>query len=172
MLRNPTAAVDAQRVVRILPIGAILTVTSDTSFEKRMIEVMWKDCRLAMFGSDLTERGEENFIAAAFTQSDFGDPQEIRQMLEEDFDAANKRRAEASRRFTKAIDDEASEFPHPDGGDSVRLASLEYANAREAANEAVTRLSEFIIRGIIPEGLERKPISKETRSQSKKAGQG
>ena len=53
MLKSPTVAVDAQRVVLIMPVGAILTVTSDTSAEKRMIDVMWEDRKLAMFGSDL-----------------------------------------------------------------------------------------------------------------------
>jgi hypothetical protein len=61
MLKSPTVAVDAQRTVLIMPVGAILTVTSDTSTEKRMIEVMWEQRKLAMFGSDLVERGEENF---------------------------------------------------------------------------------------------------------------
>ena len=61
MLRVPTVAVDAQRTILILPVGAVLTVTSDTSFEKRMIEVMWGERKLAMFGSDLLKRGEENF---------------------------------------------------------------------------------------------------------------
>ena len=68
MLKVPTVAVDDQRVVIIIPIGAILTVTSDTSFDKRMIEVSWGDRKLAMFGSDLTERGEENFQTEATAQ--------------------------------------------------------------------------------------------------------
>ena len=57
MLTSPTVAVDEQRVVLIMPVGAILLVTSDISFEKRMIEVTWEKRKLAMFGSDLLERG-------------------------------------------------------------------------------------------------------------------
>jgi len=61
MLMSPTVAVDVRRDILILPVGSILTVTSGTSAEKGMIEVTWGDRKLAMFGSDLTERGEENF---------------------------------------------------------------------------------------------------------------
>src|ERR1051326_8183347 len=99
MLRVPTVAVDAQRVVLILPVGAILAVTSDTSFEPRMIEVSSGDRKLAMFGSDLVERGGENFQAEAPQVTNFVDPQEIRQLLEDSFDAAQRRRIEASKRF-------------------------------------------------------------------------
>src|SRR4051812_10944029 len=92
MLRCPTVAVDAQRTVLILPVGAILLVTSDTAFEKRMIEVTWGTRRLAMFGSDLLERGEENFQTEPIAQPpEFVDPGEIRQLLQDDFDAAQER---------------------------------------------------------------------------------
>ena len=98
MLTVPTVAVDAQRVVLIMPVGAILTVTSDTSFEKRMIEVTWQDRKLAMFGSDLIERGEENFQTEAVAQSpEFINHQEIRHLLEDEFDAAQQRRIAARR---------------------------------------------------------------------------
>jgi hypothetical protein len=68
MLMSPTVAVDVRRDILILPVGAILTVTSDTSTEKGMLEVMWQDRKLAMFGTDLVDRGEENFQAAAVPQ--------------------------------------------------------------------------------------------------------
>src|SRR5258706_14290811 len=104
MLTVPTVAVDAQRVVLIMPVGAILAVTSDTSFEPRMIEVKWQDRKLAMFESDLLERGEENFQAEAVAQApDFVDPQEIRHLLEDNFDAAQQRRIAASKRYNEVI---------------------------------------------------------------------
>src|ERR1041385_7891956 len=100
MLRSPTVAVDAQRIALILPVGAILTVTSDTSTEKRMIEVMWEDRKLSMFGSDLLERGEENFQTEAVAQPPgFIDAEEIRQLLQDNFDAAQERRIAASKRY-------------------------------------------------------------------------
>src|SRR6266576_1044018 len=102
MLRSPTVAVDAHRVVLIMPVGAILTVTSDTSAEKHMIEVAWEDRKLAMFGSDLMERGEENFQEDAVAQSpEFVNPDEIRQLLQEDFDAAQQRRIAASKLYAE-----------------------------------------------------------------------
>ena len=98
MLTSPTVAVDAHRVVLIMPVGAILTVTSDTSAEKHMIEVVWEDRKLSMFGSDLTERGEESFQEESSTAPPFSDPQEVRQLLQDDFDAAQERRIAASKR--------------------------------------------------------------------------
>ena len=65
ILRRPTAAVDSERAIHILPIDAILTITSDACTEERMIEVVWEKRKLAMFGSDLVERGKEVFQADA-----------------------------------------------------------------------------------------------------------
>jgi len=172
MLKSPTVAVDEQRVVLIMPVGAILTVTSDTSFEKRMIEVSWGSRKLAMFGTDLTERGEENFQAEAVAQApDFVDLQEIRHLLEDEFDAAQQRRIEASKRFTEVMDDVPSGIPHPDGTDRIHQASREYKDSREAASAAMKRLSDFMIRGIIPDDLYRKPPAKETAEPEKKFSQ-
>jgi hypothetical protein len=173
MLRVPTVAVDAQRDVLILPVGAILTVTSDTSFEPRMIEVSWEGRKLAMFGTDLVERGEENFQAEAVPEvPDFVDPQEIRQLLEDAFDAAQQRRIEASKRFAEIMDDIPSGIPNPDGTDRIHQAAREYKDSREAASAAMKRLSDFMIRGIIPDGLERKPVARETAEPEKKLSPG
>jgi hypothetical protein len=164
MLKSPTVAIDAQRVVLILPVGAILTVTSDTSSEKRMIEVTWQDRKLAMFGSDLTERGEENFQAEAVAQPpDCLEPEQIRKLLEDDFEAAQQRRIEASKLFAEVMSDIPSGIPHPDGTDRIRLASREYSASRDAAMAAMKRLSDFLIRRIIPPELERKAAAKKAR---------
>lgn len=172
MLKSPTVAVDAQRVVLILPVGAILTVTSDRGSEPRMIEVTWQDRKLAMFGSDLIERGEENFKAEAVPQvPDSVDPQEIRELLEDAFDAAQQRRIDASKRFTEVMNDIPSGIPHPDGTDRIHQASREYRDSREAASAAMKRLSDFMIRGIIPDDLYRKPPAKETAEPEKKFSQ-
>jgi hypothetical protein len=172
MLKSPTVAVDAQRTVLIMPVGAILTVTSDTSTEKRMIEVMWEQRKLAMFGSDLVERGEENFHTLLPPPS-VSDPQEIRQLLQDDFDAAQQRRIKASKRFAEVMGDIPSRIPHPDGTDRIRLASREYSDSREEATAAMKRLSDYLIRGIIPPELERKPAGKETQQEpDKQSGQG
>ena len=174
MLTSPTVAVDAHRVVLILPIGAIVAVTSDTSAEKRMIEVSWGGQKLAMFGSDLTERGEENLLAEASVQpSEFTDPLEIRHLLEDDFDAAQQRRIAASKRYNEIISDIPSGIPQPDGTDRIQQASGEYKASREAATEAMKRLSDFMIRGTIPADLERKASAKEVRDEpDRKFGQG
>jgi len=174
MVKSTTAAVDEQRVVLILPVGAILAVTSDTSFEKRMIEVSWGGRKLAMFGSDLTERGDENFQSEATAHlPEFVDHQEIRHLLEDDFDAAQQRRIAASKRYTEIMSDIPSGIPQPDGTDRIRQASGEYKASRDAATEAMKRLSDFLIRGIIPAELARKPASKETGDPAlKKVGDG
>ena len=117
-----------------------------------MIEVSWGDRKLGMFGSDLIERGEENFQAEAAPQvPDFVDPQETRRLLEDAFDAAQQRRIEASKRFTEVMDGIPSGIPQLDGTDRIRMASREYKDSREAATEAMNRLSDFMIRGIVPE---------------------
>ena len=174
MLTIPTVAVDAHRVALILPVGAILTVTSDTSTEKRMIDVTWQERKLSMFGSDLLERGEENFQPEAVAHPpEFIDPQEIRHLLEDDFEAAQQRRIAASKRYSEIISDIPSGIPHPDGTDRIRQASGEYRASREDATEAMKRLSDFLIRGIVPPDLERKPPAKETQDQHlKKFSQG
>ena len=126
-----------------------------------------------MFGSDLLERGEENFQTKAAAQlPDFVDPQGIRQLLEDAFDAAQQRRIEASKRFTEVMDDIPSGIPQPDGTDRIKMASREYKDSREAASAAMKRLSDFMIRGIIPDELERKPVGKETAEPEKKFRQG
>ena len=174
MLTSPTVAVDEQRVVLIMPVGAILLVTSDISFEKRMIEVTWEKRKLAMFRSDLTERGEENFQTEVRGQPPEGiDPQEIRHLLEDDFDAAQQRRIAASKRYNEIISDIPSGIPQPDGTDRIQQASGEYKASREAATEAMKRLSDFMIRGTIPADLERKASAKEVRDEpDRKFGQG
>jgi len=172
MLRVPTVAVDPQRVVLVLPIGAILAVTSDASFEPRMIEVSWGDRKLAMFGSDLMERGEENFQTEAAKVPDFVDPQETRHLLEDAFEEAQQRRIEASKRFTEVIDDIPSGLPVPDGTDRIKMASREYNDSREAASAAMKRLSDFMMRGIVPDDLERKPAAKETAEPEKRFSKG
>jgi hypothetical protein len=171
MLRNPTVAVDARRDILILPVGAILIVVSDTSTEKGMIEVTCEARKLAMFGSDLIERGDENFGTDAPQTSI--DPQEVRQLLQDDFDAAQQRRIEASKRFTEVMGDIPSGLPLPDGTDRIRLASREYSASREEATAAMKRLSDYLIRGTIPPELERKPAGKETPQEpDKKSGHG
>jgi hypothetical protein len=136
-----------------------------------MIEVSWGSRKLAMFGSDLTERGEENFQAEAVAQGpDFVDPQEIRQLLQDAFDEAQQRRIEASKRFTEVMDDVPSGIPHPDGTDRIKMASREYKDSREAASAAMKRLSDFMIRGIIPPELERKPVAQETAEPENRFG--
>jgi hypothetical protein len=167
MLKRPTVAVDEQRVVLIMPVGAILTVTSDTSFEKRMIEVSWGDRKLAMFGTDLTERGEENFATEATAEaSAFTAHQEMRHLLEDDFDVAQQRRIAASKRYAEIMSDIPNGTPQTDGADRIRQASGEYRASREAATEAMRRLSNFLIRGTVPPELERKPAASETYDES------
>jgi len=173
MLTCPTVAVDAQRVILIMPVGAILTVTSDSSFEKHMIAVAWEDRKLAMFGSDLIERGEENFQSEAMAQpAQVANPQEIRQLLQEDFDVAQQRRIEASKLYAEVMNDIPSGIPQPDGTDRIRFAAHEYKVSRKDATAAMKRLSDFLIRGIVPPELERKPVAKETAEPEKEFSQG
>ena len=52
------------------------------------------------------------------------------------------------------MSDIPSAIPHPDGSDRIRLASREYSASRDATMAAVKSLSDFLIRGIVPPGLE------------------
>jgi hypothetical protein len=168
MLTSPTVAVDAQRVVLIMPVGAILTVTSDTSFEKRMIEVSWGGRKLAMFGSDLTERGEENFQAEAVAQAPV---LWTRKRFGNYCKRTSTRPSSAELRppsdLPKVMDDIPSGIPHPDGTDRIRFASSEYKASREETTAAMKRLSDYLIRGMIPPDLERKPVAKESAEPEK-----
>src|SRR4051812_31646402 len=104
MLTSPTVAVDDHRVILIMPVGAILTVTSNTAAEKHLIEVAWENRKLAMFESDLIERGEENFQSKAVGQVDpIENSEEIRHALQEAFDVAQQRRIQASTLFAEVM---------------------------------------------------------------------
>jgi hypothetical protein len=172
MLRSPTVAVEAHRIIVTIPIGEIVVVTSDTGFEPGMIEVTWQDRKLTLFESDLVECGEENFQAEPVHQSPESiDGQQIRQLLQEEVDAAQQRRIAASKHFSEVIGDVPSGLPHPDGTDRIRLASREYSASRHAASEAMERLSDFMTQGIIPADLKRKPMKREPGGDSaKKSG--
>lgn len=165
MLKSPTLAVDDQRVVLMLPVGANLTVTSDNAPENRRIEVIWNDRRLTMFGNDLTERGEENPGTERSEQASL-DSREIRQRLEDDFDTAQQRRIAASKKFAEVMGEIPSGTPHPDGTDHIRMASREYSASREAAIAAMKALSDYMTRGIIPPGLDPKRCKETDRNPS------
>jgi len=110
-----------------------------------MVEVTWQGLKLSMFGSDLLERGEENFHTETVVQHpEFVNSDQIRQLLQDDFDAAQERRISASKRFTEILNDIPSGIPHPDGTDRIRLASGEYKTSLNAATAAMKRLSDFI----------------------------
>ena len=73
---------------------------------------------------------------------------------------------------TEVMDDVPSGIPHPDGTDRIHQASREYKDSREAASAAMKRLSDFMIRGIIPPELQRKIVVKETAEPEKKSAGG
>jgi hypothetical protein len=148
----------------MLPVGANLTVTSDNAPENRRIEVIWNDRRLTMFGKDLTERGEENPGTERSEQASL-DSREIRQRLEDDFDTAQQRRIAASKKFAEVMGDIPSGMPYLDGTDRIRRASREYSTSREAAIAAMKTLNDFMVRGIIPPGLDAKAGRKEAREK-------
>jgi hypothetical protein len=165
MLKYPALAVDDQLVVFTLPVGANLTVTSDKASESRVIDVIWNDRKFAMFGSDLTERGEENPGTERSEQAPL-DSREIRQRLEDDFDTAQQRRMDASKKFAEVMGEIPSGTPHPDGTDHIRMASREYSASREAAIAAMKALSDYMTRGIIPPGLDPKRCKETDRNPS------
>jgi hypothetical protein len=79
------------------------------------------------------------------------DYQRVSKILEEQFQAAVKRRDEASARFNEAS--HPSGLPHPDGTQRMIKATGEYGDALRGVTLAVQRIADFKIRGIVPEDL-------------------
>lgn len=126
----------------------------------KMVQVLWNRKRLAMFAIDLEERGCE-----------LTGPIEVHNS-ETTLDS-EQRRIAASERFTQIMGEVPSGLPHSDGTHRIRLASREYADALAEAVLAMTRLNEFLVRGIIPPDLKGKPPAKETlEPPNQRSGEG
>ena len=81
------------------------------------------------------------------------DYQRVRRMLEEQFQAAVKRRDLASSVFAEVSRDIPSRLPRPDGTQRIANASRDYKAALNEVSYAVQRIADFQIRGIVPDDL-------------------
>ena len=74
--------------------------------------------------------------------------------LEEAQQAARTETHAARTRFREISREIPSGLPHPDGLDRIRLAGVDVRSAEQKYLTATTRLTEFLIRGIVPDDLE------------------
>jgi hypothetical protein len=79
--------------------------------------------------------------------------EEVLAILRRDFAAAQTRAEIAQQHFNEIIREVPSGLPHPDGTQRVRNASAEYAAARKTLMLALSRLSDFVVHGAIPDHL-------------------
>jgi len=77
----------------------------------------------------------------------------IRRILEQQFQAALKRRDIAAAKFREANKDIPSGLPHPDGTQRIINASRDFSLALEEVRRAVQRIAEFEGRGLVPDDL-------------------
>ena len=82
------------------------------------------------------------------------DRERILQVLRGDIDAASQRRDVASERFDAIIREVRKGIPHPDHKDFIRLASLEYTRTQQEVTDALVKLNEYLIDGMVPADLE------------------
>ena len=90
------------------------------------------------------------------------DYQRVRRILEEQFYEAVRRRDLTSAVFNEVSRDIPSGLPHPDGTQRIGNASRDFSHALKEVNRAVQRISDFQIRGIVPEDLK---VRKETKDR-------
>ena len=79
--------------------------------------------------------------------------QRVRRLLEGEFQAAVRRREEASCHFDNAIRRIPRGVPHPNRAQDIVDASVAYSAALRDVSRAVQRIADFQIRGIVPTEL-------------------
>ena len=100
------------------------------------------------------------------------DRERILQLLRDDLDAAQERRAVASQCFDEVIRQTRSGIPHPEGAERLRLVSHEYGRAMQEVADAFIRTNEYLIHGTIPPDLEarrKSAASSDTRTPTNPA---
>ncbi len=91
------------------------------------------------------------------------EPERIRKILRDAFDATLLERDTASEAFDEILREIPSGLPHPDGA-RIKSAASALSVAREKMSVAMIRLREFENLGLMPEDLKRKPAQKEAGS--------
>lgn len=81
------------------------------------------------------------------------DHQRISRILAEQFEVAVQQRNIASARFDEVTRGIPSGLPHPDGMQRIANASAAYAAALRDVARSVRRITDFQIRGIVPDDL-------------------
>ncbi len=86
--------------------------------------------------------------------------------LKLELESAKKRHQEARERFWKIVGKPRellprakAGVPHPDGSQMVRNAAAQETHARKEHLEPLIRMNEYLIRGTIPEHLQKKTRS-------------
>ena len=92
------------------------------------------------------------------------EPERIRKILRDAFDATLLERDTASEAFDEILRAISRRFPHPDDAWRIKSASSALSVAREKMSLAMIRLREFENLGIIPGDLKTKPAQKEAGS--------
>src|SRR6266853_982912 len=100
------------------------------------------------------------------------EPERIRKILRDAFDAALLERDTASEAFDGVLRQIPSGLPKPDGVQQIKNASSALSVAREKMIVAMIRLREFENRGIVPEDLKRKPAQKQGGGRQARSGSG
>jgi hypothetical protein len=100
------------------------------------------------------------------------EPERIRKILRDAFDAALLERDTASEAFDGVLRQIPSGLPKPDGVQQIKNASSALSVAREKMSVAMIRLREFENRGIVPEDLKRKPAQKQGGGRQARSGSG
>ena len=100
------------------------------------------------------------------------EPERIRKILRDAFDAALQERDTASEAFDAVLRQIPSGLPKPDGVQQIQNASSALSVAREKMSVAMIRLREFENLGIIPGDLKRKPAQKEAGSTESRSRSG
>jgi hypothetical protein len=84
-----------------------------------------------------------------------GSVHEISNALHQELLAATVRARQAAEAFDEAVTHVPSGLPHPDGTQRIHNASRVLSAARKDMTTAHSRLNDYLVRGILPEDLER-----------------
>jgi hypothetical protein len=81
----------------------------------------------------------------------------ILRTLRADVAAAQHRRDIAAELFKEIIRDVPSAIPSPDGPERIRQAVRDFGQTQTEMGVALARLNDFIVHGVVPSSLQRKP---------------
>jgi len=80
-------------------------------------------------------------------------------MLRAEVAACQHRRDTAADLFKEILGDVPSGIPSPDGPERIRQASRDFGRTQTEMAAALGRLNDFIVHGVVPANLLRKPVT-------------